>query len=208
LSVAAIFLKAGGSQLSVLPQIGFLLLSLLGLLLGRIYSWSTPERYEGSSHSSWGWATMFFAFGLNSVEVARFVLSFARLEERLDSFFSAFKRKTIAENEAEESIALVESPAQEYATSRWSIDQNQPSPSSSRGNSSPFSDSDTIYDRAGPAARSLQSLDVKSDSSRFQPFVTKLLDLATRFFIVLAYIVVLNGVSIYTGICRGNYING
>lgn len=151
---------------------------------------------------------MIFAFALNSVDVARFVLKFARLEERLDSFFSAFKRKTIAENEAEESIALVESPAEEYATSRWSIDQNKPSPSSSRGNSSTFSDSDTIYDSAGPAAPSLQSLDANADSSRCQPFVTKLLDLATRFLIVLAYMDVLNGVSIYTGICRGNYING
>lgn len=103
--------------------------------------------------------------------------------------------------ELEEHIALVESPSREY-----SFDQaQQNSPSSSRGNSATFSDSDTIYDSAGPEA---QPVDSETPRSRLHRFVSAVLDLAMRLLIILAYIDMFTGVAVYTGVCRGNYLNG
>ncbi|GAA5993823.1 hypothetical protein JCM5350_007864 [Sporobolomyces pararoseus] len=215
----AIFLKAGRSRLSILPQIGFLVFSIFGSFLGRIYAWSTPEMYEGSSHNSWGWSTVVIAIALNLVDVARFLLSFTRFHEKFESIVSSLKSKAGLSNDnekvsklnlgSEERVALVESPAEEYSPSRWSTDQAQSSPSSSRGNSSTFSDADTIYDSAGPEAlQSALATEKNSTRSRLQTFVSKSLDLAMRLLVILAYINVCSGIVVYTGLCRENYLNG
>ncbi|GAA5947934.1 hypothetical protein JCM3765_007036 [Sporobolomyces pararoseus] len=215
----AIFLKAGGSHLSILPQIGFLVFSILGSFLGRVYAWSTPNMYEGSSHTGWGWATMTIAVALNFVDVARFLFKFTRFEEKFEWIISSLKSKTgLSDNEekasrlnvgSEERVALVESPAEESSSLRWSTDQAQLSPSSSRGNSSTFSDADTIYDSAGPEnLHATLSAEKSSTQSRLKTCFSILTDLSMRLLIILAYISVFNGVSVYTGLCRGNYLNG
>ncbi|GAA6020851.1 hypothetical protein JCM11491_000004 [Sporobolomyces phaffii] len=205
----AIFLKAGGSHLATLPRVGFVVFSLLGLLLGRIYSSSTPERYEGSAHTIWGWITTLVALALNCADVARFVLrctpSDSRIASTLGSLASRFRISSgstaASEMAPEERVALVESPTDEFT--QWPADQSShSSPSSSRGNSSTFSDSDTIYDSAGP-----ETLQLPRDSQSTTA-VSNLVDLATRLVIILAYITVFNGTAVYTGMCRGNYLNG
>ena len=59
--VSALFLKAGGSELAVVAQAGFLVLSLLGLLCGTVYNSLTPDLYGGSSHSRLGWVMCAFS---------------------------------------------------------------------------------------------------------------------------------------------------
>lgn len=175
--------------------------------------------YEGSSHNSWGWLTVVIAMALNLVDVARFLLSFTRFQEKFELIVSSLKSKAglSDDNEkvsklnlgSEERVALVESPAEEYSPSRWSTDQAQSSPSSSRGNSATFSDADTICDSAGPEAlQSALATEKNSTRSRLQTFVSKSLDLAMRLLVILAYINVCSGIVVYTGLCRENYLNG
>ncbi|GAA5844026.1 hypothetical protein JCM3766R1_004051 [Sporobolomyces carnicolor] len=215
----AIFLKAGGSHLAILPQVGFLALSLFGFFLGIVYARNTPDRYEGSSHTSWGWFTMALAVILNVVDVVRFLVKFTRFEQRFESMISlasskvgwsrAEKHVTELHSGLEERTALVDSPSYEHSPGRWSLDQPQIlSPSSSRGNSLTFSDSDTVYDSAGPDLGGVNVAAFEPPRSRLQIFVSNGLALAMRLLIVIAYIDVFNGVSVYTGVCRGNYLNG
>lgn len=217
--LAAIFLKAGGSHLAILPQVGFLALSLFGFFLGIVYARNTPDRYEGSSHTSWGWFTMALAVILNVVDVVRFLVKFTRFEQRFESMISlasskvgwsrAEKHVTELHSGLEERTALVDSPSYEYSPGRCSLDQPQIlSPSSSRGNSLTFSDSDTVYDSAGPDLGGVNVAAFEPPRSRLQIFVSNGLALAMRLLIVIAYIDVFNGVSVYTGVCRGNYLNG
>ncbi|GAA5925624.1 Tvs1p [Sporobolomyces koalae] len=207
-----IFLKAGRSHLSILPQVSFVGLSVIGVLLGRVYSWNTPDLYEGAVHTSWGYLTVILAIALNFLDVARFVLRYSSLGVRFERVIASLKLATLSGDRgqdaegglAEERVALVISPGL-YPQTRWSEDS--PSPSTSRSNSSTFSDGDTVYDSAGPSDHSPAPIDTK-DQSRLRSLVAAALDLSMRLLIILAYIVMFTGVAAYSGLCRGNYRNG
>ncbi|GAA5874797.1 hypothetical protein JCM16303_002987 [Sporobolomyces ruberrimus] len=212
----SIFLKAGGSSLSIFPQVTFVVFALLGLLCGQLYRCSTPSLYEGSSHSSLGWLTVVFAIALALVDIARSLLRSARFGGPLRSLYVYAKSKIAIHDgrtslaTTEEEIALVESPSQEYPPSRWSSDQPRSSISpASHGSSQTFSDSDTIYDSAGPDNLGLSRRDTHSTSTTIaRRVVWRLVDLVTRLLVVLAYVEIYTGVMVYAGLCRGNYLNG
>ena len=155
---------------------------------------------------------MVLTVGLNLVDVGRFALRSnccGRLTERLFGILGGFNTKrrrhehneTILEygNAEEERQGLIESPLLEC--SPHAASDHDFSASSSRGNSSTFSDSDTIYDSAG------QFHFPKSNSTRAQ-LLDFALDLSMCLLVLLAYIELFNGVATYYGFCRGNYLNG
>ncbi|GAA6063388.1 hypothetical protein JCM10212_001487 [Sporobolomyces blumeae] len=206
----AIFLRSGRSPLAILPQTAFLAVSILGLCLGRIYNAATPQMYEGSSHSGWGWATMLLAIGLNLFDVVRFVATFTRFSDRVQLFASRFDsrlgggetERSLFKLEEDEDVgcertALVSSPIEEPGVGTFSG-------SSSRGSS--FSDADTVYDSAGPESSAL--VDAKGRRSRLRRLLSGLHNFSTRFLVILGYIELCTGIAVYTGTCRGNYLNG
>ncbi|BGP16383.1 hypothetical protein JCM10213_004926 [Rhodosporidiobolus nylandii] len=219
----SLFLKAGGSAISILPQTGFLAASILGLFFGQAYNALTPNMYEHSSHTSWGWATVVLAIGLNVLDVARFLLRFTRfgaaLEEKLAGFKISQSTKEDEEKvfqlgsedeDEEEHEQLVSSPVEmeHGGNARWSPRRSADRADPSRRNSS-FSDSDTVFDSAGPEHSSHPSLDKpRSTRSRLARYGSLLFALAQRMLIVLAYIELCTGVAVWTGTCRERYLNG
>ncbi|GAA5828972.1 hypothetical protein JCM5353_005187 [Sporobolomyces roseus] len=208
----AIFLKAGGSSLSILPQIAFLLFALIGFLLGQIYSWNTPSRYKQSSHKSFGYVTMLLAIGINLVDVGRFVIRstrFVRFKEKLASHLrfgqASHQYQSPASSykyDEDQRQVLLESPDQERFP-RGSVHEL----SSSYQESATSSSSDAIYTSA---EANDQSERPRSGSTRAQVCkIAKLaLDLSMSILVLLAYIQVFNGVAIYFSFCRENYLNG
>lgn len=211
--MTAIFLKAGGSSLSILPQIAFLLFSLIGLLLGQVYSWNTPSRYEHSSHKPIGYFTVLLAIGINLVDVGQFVIRstrFARYKEKLASLLRFIQTSHRCQSTAfsyeydeDQRQVLLESPDQE----RSPRDSSECGPSSSHRDSSTSSSIDTIYTSA---EANDQSERPRSGSTRAQVCkIAKLaLDLSMSILVLLAYTQVFNGVALYCGFCRENYLNG
>ncbi|GAA5858169.1 hypothetical protein JCM1840_001068 [Sporobolomyces johnsonii] len=219
----SIFLKAGRSHLSILPQTGFLATSILGLVFGQIYNGLTPPMYERSSHTSWGWITMVLAIALNIVDVARFVLRFTRWGDKLDAKFPELSlgeqlEKDEAEvfkleDESEEQEALVTSPTETEVSPerRWSplshprFSESDIPPA--RGHST-FSDSDTVFDSAGPDGTTRGPSKPKSTRARVRSYASAFLDFMMRMLILLAWVQVCNGIAVWTGTCRDRYLNG
>ncbi|GAA5821413.1 hypothetical protein JCM3770_003511 [Rhodotorula araucariae] len=219
----AIFLKAGGSALSIIPQTGFLATSILGLFFGQVYNGLTPNLYEHSSHTSWGWATMVLAIALNIVDVGRFLLRFTRWGQAIDARLSGYSLShehvendkvcepvfQLGDDEDAEAARLVHSPVpmddeqgdDERGRTRWApVDGQRGNPS--RGHST-FSDEDTVFDAVGhdePPARSTRE--------RIRKYGGLALDFAERMLVILGYIEVCTGVAVWSGTCRERYLNG
>ncbi|GAA5923680.1 hypothetical protein JCM1841_004825 [Sporobolomyces salmonicolor] len=218
----SIFLKAGRSHLSILPQTGFLATSILGLVFGQIYNGLTPPMYERSSHTSWGWITMVLAIALNIVDVARFILRFTRWGDKLDAKFAGLSLSEQLEkdeeevfkleDESEEQEALVSSPTETEVSPerRWgplSHARFSESDVPARGHST-FSDSDTVFDSAGPDGTTRGPSKPKSTRARVRSYASAFLDFMMRMLILLAWVQVCNGIAVWTGTCRDRYLNG
>ncbi|BGP40161.1 hypothetical protein JCM10449v2_004119 [Rhodotorula kratochvilovae] len=221
----AIFLKAGGSALSIIPQTGFLATSVLGLFFGQVYNGLTPDLYEHSSHTSWGWATMVLAIALNVVDVGRFLLRFTRWGEAVEAKLSGYSLSRehddddkagetvfqLGDDEEDESARLVHSPIpmddhehgeDERSAARWttSVDGQRRNPS--RGHST-FSDEDTVFDTV-----SLEDPPARSTRDRLRKYGALALDFAERMLVILGYVEVCTGVAVWSGTCRERYLNG
>ncbi|GAA5996530.1 Tvs1p [Rhodotorula paludigena] len=241
----SIFLKAGRSALSIIPQTGFLATSILGLFFGQVYNGLTPNMYEKSSHTSWGWATMVLAVGLNVLDVARFLLRFTRWGNSLGAKLAGYSlsrqseegEKSAEEHDgvvfqlgddddaASEVDRLVSSPVEmstpertgvsfeDDRTAQWSNAAARHTEPLSR-NHSTFSDSDTVFDTAGPDSLRRGHGDAHeverpaSQRQQLRKYGGLLLDFAERLLLILAYIEVCTGIIVWTGTCRERYLNG
>ncbi|GAA5886020.1 hypothetical protein JCM6882_004235 [Rhodosporidiobolus microsporus] len=217
----ALFLKAGRSAISIIPQTAFFATAILGLIFGQAYNALTPSMYEKSSHTSWGWATVVLTIGLNAVDVGRFVLRFTRLGEKLESRFAGWKLAPREETDTEaspfqlgedeeEQERLVASPVEmeheHDGRQRWH--SHSPERQLSR-HSSALSDSDTVFDSAGPDAHAhYESKPPPSTAARLRRYGSLLFTFSERFLVVMAWIQVCTGVAVWTGTCRERYLNG
>ncbi|BGP24890.1 integral membrane protein [Rhodotorula toruloides] len=205
----ALFLKAGRSALSIIPQTGFLVTSVLGLFFGQVYNGLTPEMYKGSSHTTWGWITMVLAVALNILDVGRFLLRFTRWGNKLDAKLAGLSmseqyekdersvfRLGADEDEGDEAERLVSSP----------VAMHLPAPSPSRGNSLSFSDEDTAVHSDEADWR--EPTRPKSTRQKLHRYLGLAADFAERMLVLLAYVEVCTGVAVWTGRCRENYLNG
>lgn len=233
----AIFLKAGRSPLHVVAQAGFLVSSLSGLVFGQarcrtsvrtllpaadhldfvqLYNGLTPNMYEGSSHGAWGWFTMLLTFALNAVDVARFFLRFTRwgktgglpsssgLQQAVKNAgmdeTTPFRLGGDDDDEEDEVDRMVASP------STSSLEQPI-SPSYSRNNSLALSDAETVVQRDESSWSGEQASPAPARRGPLK-WAALALDAAERSLILLAYVEVCSGVAVWTGTCRGNYLNG
>ncbi|KPV74635.1 uncharacterized protein RHOBADRAFT_27024 [Rhodotorula graminis WP1] len=218
----AIFLKAGRSALSIIPQTGFLATAVVGLFFGKVYNGVTPDLYEHSSHSSIGWSVMVLVLALNVVEVGRFVLRSTRLSAKLHGYSSSSGGNEDVEpiyqlgdddDDGDESTRLVHSPAsisfehERDDVARWTSPGREPRRSSSRGQS--FSDEETVIDVVDPNSLALEDGGARSDPvKRWRKFGALALDFAQRMLVLLGYVEVCSGVAVWTGTCRERYLNG
>ncbi|GAA5820022.1 hypothetical protein JCM11251_005450 [Rhodosporidiobolus azoricus] len=230
----ALFLKAGRSAISIVPQTAFLATSILGLIFGQAYNALTPNMYEHSSHTSWSWATVFLTIALNVLDVGRFVLRFTRWGDKLESQLSSWKLASTSsgdeektersvfqlgedEEDVEENERLVSSPVEmEHEIPdhphphlhRWG--GHSPKRQFSR-QSSALSDSDTVFDSAGPDSH-LHHLHADerqiSTAARLRRYGSMLFTFSERFLVIMAWIQVCTGVAVWTGTCRERYLNG
>ncbi|GAA5963573.1 hypothetical protein JCM8115_002035 [Rhodotorula mucilaginosa] len=212
----AIFLKAGRSSLYIIPQAAFLAVSFLGLVCGQVYNGLTPNMYEHSSHTSWGWFTMVLAFALNIVDVGKFCLRFTRWGKKKSE--GAATGRSVSPIE-------VESGAQETTPFRLGgenddgsdeVDrlvgspvplEHPASPTFARGNSIALSDGDTAV-HSDEVYWHGESTAPPSAGQRVRKWTSLVLAAAERSLILLAYIQVCSGIAVWTGSCRENYLNG
>ncbi|GAA5875917.1 hypothetical protein JCM3774_005815 [Rhodotorula dairenensis] len=215
----AIFLKAGRSSLHIIPQAAFLAVSILGLVCGQIYNGLTPNMYEHSSHTSWGWFTMFLTVALNIVDVGKFFLRFTRWGKRQGDK-SAGRSSTAdaqeADSNAQESTPFrlggedVDEDASDevdrLVVSPVSL-EHPVSPTFARGNSIALSDGDTAV-HSDEAYWNGEPARPPSAGQRVRKVTSLVLAAAERSLILLAYIQVCSGIAVWTGSCRQNYLNG
>ncbi|GAA5984215.1 hypothetical protein JCM10908_006093 [Rhodotorula pacifica] len=218
----AIFLKAGRSALHIVPQAAFLAVSFLGLVCGQVYNGLTPNMYEHSSHTSWGWFTMLLAIALNIVDVGRFFLRFTRWGKRSGNTESVGRSALSSEASEAQSSAQESTPFRldgggddndedadeidRLVASPVSLEQPI-SPTYTRGNSIALSDGETAVHSDEPYWHSEQAPSV-SAGQRVRKWTSLVLAGAERSLILLAYIEVCSGVAVWTGSCRENYLNG
>ncbi|GAA6042128.1 hypothetical protein JCM8097_003122 [Rhodosporidiobolus ruineniae] len=220
----ALFLKAGRSALSVVPQTGFVVTTVLGLFFGQVYNGLTPNMYENSAHTKWGWATVILGLALNIVDVARFVLRFTRWGDKLEAKLSSWSplahddEKDAPEpvfqlgedDDAEENARLVSSPVEmERPDAPHHVRWGGVSPQRQLSRGSTFSDEDTVFDSAGPD-HAAHRLDDKPRSTRakLRRVGTGLVTFLERFTVILAYVQLCTGIAVWTGTCRERYLNG
>jgi len=181
----------------------------------QVYNSLTPDMYEKSSHTSIGWWVMALAVALNVVDVGRFLLRFTRWGKTVDAKSSEKGVEPvfqIGDDEDDESTRLVHSPVslehEHGDAARWpSVDVDERRGSTYRGQS--FSDEGTVCDAAGPD--SFAHGDVAPRSTRAQRwgrYGGLALDFAQRMLILLGYVELCTGVSVWTGACRERYLNG
>lgn len=211
----------------------------------QVYNGLTPNMYERSSHTSWGWATMVLAVGLNILDVARFLLRFTRWGHSLDAKLAGYSlsrqsedgEKAVEEHDGvvfqlgdDDDAAsvvdrLVSSPVEmstpertgasfeDDRTAQWSNAAARHTKPLSR-NHSTFSDSDTVFDTAGPDSLRRGHGDAHeverpaSKRQQLRKYGGLLLDFAERMLLILAYIEVCTGIIVWTGTCRERYLNG
>lgn len=181
-----------------------------------MYNGLTPNMYENSSHTSWGWFTVIVTVALNVVDVSRFFLRFTRWgrqskgsaalesdrekEEYLDES-TPFRLGGDGEDE-DEIDRMVASPT------RMDHPASPSTPSSSRGNSIALSDGETVVQsdeadwHAGAAPATV------SATSRARKWLRLGLMGAERSLVLLAWVEVCSGIAVWSGSCRGNYRNG
>ncbi|GAA5983703.1 hypothetical protein JCM11641_000939 [Rhodosporidiobolus odoratus] len=216
-----IFLKAGGSALAIVPQTAFLVTSGLGLFFGQVYNGLTPDMYESSSHTSWGWVTMTLAIALNIVDVGCFLLRYTRfgatLQEKLArrlplTRFHQDEGKVpkSEEEDREEEERLISSPLEMehdidvHASRGWGSFSHHRQPIRQ---DSAFSETDTVFDSAGPDPPTPEEWR-QSTRSGLHRYGALGFAFAQRMLIILGYIEVCTGVAVWTGSCREKYLNG
>lgn len=175
--------------------------------------------YEHSSHTSWGWFTMFLTVALNIVDVGKFFLRFTRWGKRPGE--KAAGRSSVADTQEGESNPQETTPfrlggedvdedasdeVDRLVASPVSL-EHPASPPFARGNSITLSDGDTAVhsDEAywhGDSARP------PSAGQRVRKATSLVLAAAERSLILLAYVQVCSGIAVWTGSCRENYLNG
>ncbi|GAA5850460.1 hypothetical protein JCM8547_001882 [Rhodosporidiobolus lusitaniae] len=209
-----LFLKMGHSSLSILPQTGFLALSILGLFFGQLYKVVDGDHYEGSSHTSWGWFTMILAIALTGLDVVLFLLRLTRWGDQVNfERFSLFQRRKDQENDEEKVFALEDdeddeagerqhlcSSPTEMEHSEWRSSSLERHPSR---NDSTFSDDTFVEPHSAstlPPPRTLPT--------RLRRYGSSAVTFLERILIVLAYVEVCNGIAVWTGSCRAEYGNG
>lgn len=172
--------------------------------------------YEGSSHGAWGWFTMLLTFALNAVDVARFFLRFTRWgkagilssSSKLDNHAekaetdetTPFRLGGDGDDEEDEVDRMIASP------STSSLEQPI-SPSYTRNNSLALSDAETVVQR-DESYWSGEHASPAPVRSRLSTWASLALAAAERSLVLLAYVEVCSGVAVWTGTCRGNYLNG
>lgn len=216
-----IFLKSGGSAFAMIAQVAFLITSILGLLSGRAYSSLSGDLYEKDAHSRLGWAIMIVAIGINVVDVARSVtrlISTGRmskqreveLEEQLlhDGVVSEDRQPVDSDEEHYILSSPTEIPSSDLH-SNWADVELHTNAHSERTNPSRrsyhSSDADgTLYDAGGSGEFDVDLL----SQSRWIRRVAAASMLANGVLAVLGYVQTLSGIAVYSGSCRGAYING
>ncbi|KAK4053903.1 hypothetical protein OIO90_003740 [Microbotryomycetes sp. JL221] len=231
----SIFLRVGKSGLSTLPQVLFLGMTTVGALLGRAYNAMTPSLYESSSHSRLGWFVMIFAFALNTLDVARVLVSSSgSLRSRIfgssntsgtGSWHIGKLVSTPRSSNNDEAHPLVFEAEQFEATSpvevadasddhHWrnvSLGADRARARPIRNSSQTSSDAEgTLYDSAGPEGKQASHPDHKQQAQvkgwRKAAMIT--FRVMEVILVVLGYVETLSGIAVYSGSCRGAYING
>lgn len=181
----------------------------------QVYNGLTPNMYEHSSHTSWGWFTMVLAFALNIVDVGKFCLRFTRWGKKKSetmmgrsvspievesgaSETTPFRLGGENDDDSDEVDRLVGSPV--------SL-EHPASPTFARGNSIALSDGDTAV-HSDEAYWHGESTEPPSAGQRVRKWTSLILAAAERSLILLAYVEVCSGIAVWTGSCRENYLNG
>ncbi|KAM0791382.1 hypothetical protein ACM66B_005847 [Microbotryomycetes sp. NB124-2] len=224
----SIFLRLGRSALSTVPQVLFLGCAALGALLGRAYNAATPSLYEGSSHSRLGWFVMLFVIALNALDVVRLVatrfgssLGSSRISAHQCSSWLhgqlAASPRSSNDNEDHPLVFKIEhdevsSPAEVAETAEthhWqnvSLEADRVRARPSRNSSQTSSDAEgTLFDSAGPQ-EDLQLPAARS--SKLAKATNIAFRVAEVVLVIFAYVETLSGIAVYSGSCRGAYING
>lgn len=210
--------------MAILPQLAFVATSLLSLIFGVAYKRSTPNLYEGSSHTSLGWIVMVFAVVLNALDVARFAFRWmpgaASAMSRLAGAAAAPPHEAqplVFDGDEHFTIFSPTEIADTNDGHQWSEVQMDQAERQHRHHhhhrsSSGSSDGDgTLYDSAGPAQDLSKIIGLKFGQSlrgRLARSSKIAVRLSETLLIVLAYVKTLSGIAIYSGSCRSSYLNG
>lgn len=208
----ALFLKAGGSHLALIPQAAFLITSLLGMLCGTIYNSLTPDLYVNSSHSRLGWWIMGLILALNSYDGLLFARRFRRWWRG-----GSFEDVPASGTPEEERTILLEEDDADFVSSPVAMEDTPEDanwskvrgPSTSRHSrprdGSAFSD-ETVFD--GAAVEPVELPPRQSLRTRVVALGPISHAWLSRSLVFLAYIQVISGIAVYTGSCRERYANG
>ena len=209
-----IALKSGSSPFAILAQIAFLGISVLSLAFGVAYKTSTPSLYDGNAHVSLGWIVTLASIALNAADLVR-VFAPSSVKQLIGSL------KGSRRSSEEEGRPLVAEEFEQYAlSSPTEMDETEQGHhwtevemSSALRNTQPIrrsstnsSDEDgTLYDSAGTGEERNK---IVSLSSKIQSYAEGLNSAANVLLVVLAYVEFLSGIAVYSGSCRGSYLNG
>ncbi|KAM0752108.1 hypothetical protein T439DRAFT_333349 [Meredithblackwellia eburnea MCA 4105] len=215
----ALFLKAGGSKLSLIPQAIFLLFALLGHLMGVAYNSATPDLYPNSSHTKLGWVVMVLTLALNAVDVYHFALTILSWYKKKSGAAASHIEETeklvdnSGRNSNEYDPETVMSPVSleddETTEVNWTPNSGATTPPHVRGGST--MSEDTLYDSADHSSSSFKNSNNRTTTSlrsRLSTTLSVAHTVVERSIVVLAYVQVLSGIAVYSGSCRGAYGNG
>ncbi|KAJ8595304.1 hypothetical protein M405DRAFT_909338 [Rhizopogon salebrosus TDB-379] len=215
--------------------VAFYSLCVLGCASGALYMKLTPDMYEGSTHASHGYFVLIFSLCLSVADIAPFVArlySFLRSIDRNKFSFKPFWRNVVLGREVGNLTPLytsldVEEPSEfeaiqmkppRLAENQEALHVQRDHPFSPGHRHTRSSSSERTVFEADPPRGSRHSDDTLYDFKRpgfIKPRVPLIRRIAQGAFATLervlvfaAFGVTLSGIVVYTGGCRGNYING
>lgn len=210
----ALFLKAAESSLSLLPQIGFIVTLIFGLIFGKAYNVAIgQDLYEHDAHSRLGWFVAVLACALSAHDVVKGAIQFREWYSGksyhgfsgvpAEDGDSAERERFIVAEEEE----MVESPAKEQPTDWGHVHFAE----DRHARTMSMHSDDTVFDHSprpltppSPAA----PVTVASLRARVVALAPGLITVVDRSLLILGYTCALSGIAVYTGTCRERYLNG